>query len=195
MSGKSAKGISKKVDPITELRDIRSIKKCLSDNPRDYCLFVIGINTNLRAKDLVSLTVGMVKNLKIGSELVLNEKKTGKERRISMNKDCIEAIQNLISSFKRPRKDDSQLFRGREGDIKPISVNYLVNKWVKMINLKGKYGSHSLRKTFGYHMRVQHKVSILILMQMFNHHSQKQTLDYLCVQPDEIKEVYMLGVG
>ncbi len=58
-----------------------------------------------------------------------------------------------------------------------------------------KYGSHSLRKTFGYHMRVQHKVSIPILMQIFNHHSQKQTLDYLCVQPDEIKEVYMLGVG
>jgi integrase len=195
MTKQSAKGISKKVDPITELKDIKSIKKCLNDNPKDLCLFTIGINTNLRASDLVRITVGMVKDLKTGDELVLNEKKTKKERRITMNQDCIDAIQNLISSFKRSRKDDSQLFRGREGDIQAIGVNYLVNKWVKMINLKGKYGSHSLRKTFGYHMRVQHKVSIPILMQIFNHHSQKQTLDYLCVQPDEIREVYMLGVG
>ena len=191
----SAKGISKKVDPITELKDIKSIKKLLKDNPRDLCLFIIGINTNLRASDLVKIKVGMVKDLKVGKELVLTETKTKKERRITLNQDCIDAIQNLISSFKQPRKDDSQLFRGREGDIKPISVNYLVNKWVKMINLKGKYGSHSLRKTFGYHMRVQYKVSIPVLMHIFNHHSQKQTLDYLCVQPDEIRDVYMLGVG
>ena len=194
MKKKSAKGISKKVDPITELKDIRSIKKCLQDNPRDLCLFTIGINTNLRASDLVRISVGMVNDLNVGDELVLIEKKTEKERRISLNRDCIDTIQNLINSFKQPRKDDSQLFRGRQGDIKPIGVNYLVNKWVKIINLKGKYGAHSLRKTFGYHMRVQHKVSIPILMQIFNHHSQKQTLDYLCVQPDEIKEVYMLGV-
>jgi integrase len=101
----------------------------------------------------------------------------------------------LIKSFKTPRKNNSQLFKGREGDIKPISVNYLVRKWVGIINLKGNYGAHSLRKTFGYHMRVQHKVSIPILMQIFNHHSQNQTLDYLSIQPDEIKEVYMLDVG
>jgi site-specific recombinase XerD len=195
MVKKSVKGISKKVDPITELKDVKTIKKCLSDKPRDLCLFTIGINTNLRASDLTRITVGMVKDLKPGEELVLVEKKTKKERRITLNNDCVDAIQNLIQSFKGIRKDNSQLFRGREGDIKPIGVNYLVNKWVKMINLKGKYGSHSLRKTFGYHMRVQHKVSIPILMQIFNHHSQKQTLDYLCVQPDEIKEVYMLGVG
>ena len=194
MTKKSSKGISKKVDPITELKDIRSIKKCLSDNPKDLCLFTIGINTNLRASDLVRITVGMVKGLKAGEELVLIEKKTKKERRITLNQDCIDTIQNLINSFSQPRKDNSQLFRGREGDIKPIGVNYLVNKWVKMINLKGKYGSHSLRKTFGYHMRVQHKVSIPVLMQIFNHHSQRQTLDYLCVQPDEIRDVYMLGV-
>ena len=60
MVKKSAKGISKKVDPITELKDIISIKKCLSDNPRDLCLFTVGINTNLRASDLVRITVGMV---------------------------------------------------------------------------------------------------------------------------------------
>jgi integrase len=186
---------AKKVDPITELKDIKSIKKLLKDTPRDLCLFILGIQTNLRASDLVGITVGQVKDLKVGDEWVVNEKKTGKERRLSLGPASYEAVQNLIKSFKISRKDDSQLFRGRQGDIKPVSVHYLVNKWVKMINLKGNYGAHTLRKTFGYQMRVQNKVSIPILMTLFNHNTQKQTLDYLCVQPDELKEVYMLGIG
>ena len=28
------------------------------------------------------------------------------------------------------------------------------------------------------------------LMACFNHSSQKQTLDYLCIQPEEVKDVY-----
>ena len=34
-------------------------------------------------------------------------------------------------------------------------------------------------------------VGIPELMVCFNHSTQKQTLDYLCVQPEEIKSVYM----
>ena len=189
------KGDKTRVEPITELKDIRAIKKILQDSSRDLALLTVGINTNLRASDLCRITVGMVKNLQVGGELVIHEKKTGKERRITLNKDCVNSIQQLIGSFKIPRPDASQLFRGRQGDIHTVSVNYLVKKWCKLINLKGRYGSHTLRKTFGYHMRVQHKVSIPVLMTLFNHNTQKQTLDYLCVQPDELKEVYMLGIG
>ncbi len=183
------------VEPIREIKDIKLIKKLLRGNPRDLALFVVGTNTNLRASDLCRITVGMVKDLKVSDKLILHEKKTGKERRINLNQDCVKTIQTLINSSKSPRNDDTQLFRGRQGKIDTIGVNYLVKKWCRMINLGGKYGSHTLRKTFGYQMRVQHKVSIPVLMTIFNHSTQKQTLDYLCVQPDEVREVYMLGVG
>ena len=52
------------------------------------------------------------------------------------------------------------------------------------------YGSHTLRKTFGYHQRVTFGVSLPVLMETFNHSSQRQTLDYLCVQADEIRGIY-----
>ena len=181
--------------PISELKDIRSIKKLLKDNPSDYALFTVGINTNLRASDLSQITVGMVKDLNVGDELILHERKTGKERRINLNQDCVKAIEALIASRQTPPNDDDQLFQGRQGNIDTIGINYLVKKWTRMVNLKGRYGSHTLRKTFGYQMRVQHKVSIPVLMTIFNHSTQRQTLDYLCVQPDEVREVYMLGVG
>ena len=57
-----AAGSQIKVDPIKNLKDIKAIKKMLAASPRDYALFVMGINTNLRASDLINLTVGRVRN-------------------------------------------------------------------------------------------------------------------------------------
>ena len=71
------------------------------------------------------------------------------------------------------------------------TVNNMVKAWCKEINLKGNYGSHTLRKTFGYHQRVTFNTELPLLMACFNHSTQKQTLDYLCIQADEIKDVYM----
>ena len=49
------KGTRIKVEPIRKPKDIQTIKKLLVDNPRDFCLFILGINTNLRASDLLGL--------------------------------------------------------------------------------------------------------------------------------------------
>ena len=69
------------------------------------------------------------------------------------------------------------------------AVNLKVKRWCAAIRLKGNYGAHSLRKTFGYHKR-HAGIDIPTLMECFNHATQKQTLDYLCIQPEEIKNVY-----
>jgi len=52
-------GSSIKVDPIRNKRDIATIKKMLADRPRDPALFTLGINTNLRASDLLRIKVAM----------------------------------------------------------------------------------------------------------------------------------------
>ena len=57
--------------------------------------------------------------------------------------------------------------------------------------MKGNYGSHTLRKTFGYHQRVTFGVEIPQLMVTFTHKSQRQTLEYLCIQDEEVKSIYM----
>jgi hypothetical protein len=41
-----------------------------------------------------------------------------------------------------------------------------------------------------YHQRVTFGTDLLRLMVCFNHSTQKQTLDYLCIQPEEIGDVY-----
>ncbi len=178
------------VAPIKELKDIKAIKKLLADKPRDLCLFVMGINTNLRAIDLLSITVGQMATLQPGEEFTLKEKKTGKDRRITMNKAVHTAIQQYLDAI--PTDDDAFLFRSQRGAVLTVpSLSRLVKSWCKLINLKGNYASHSLRKTWGYHQRVKHNVGIPELMVCFNHSTQRQTLDYLCIQPEEIKSVYL----
>jgi integrase len=182
------KGDQIKVDPIRKRKDIESIKKLLGDDPRNYALFTIGINTNLRASDLLRIRVGQVRDFKPGDEIELKERKTGKSRRITLNKACVQAIQRLLAS--RPYADEELLFTGQRGPLTVPSVHRLVKGWCRAINLRGNYGSHSLRKTWGYHQRVTFGVDIPRLMVCFNHSTQRQTLDYLCIQPEEIKDVY-----
>ena len=184
------KGSTIKVDPIRKLKHIEAIKELLKDKPRDLCLFTLGINTNLRASDLVNLTIGQVAYLNPGDELCIKERKTGKLRCISLNQKVITAITALIGDLSDP---SAPLFQSRKGNGK-LSVSYInqmVKSWCKEIKLKGNYGSHTLRKTFGYIHRTQFCTDIPTLMIMFNHSSQKQTLDYLGIQPTEIKDAYM----
>jgi len=183
------KGSQTRVDPIKNLKDIKSIKKLLLDKPRDHALFVMGINTNLRASDLINITVGQVRDLKSGEDLVLKEIKTGKSRRITLNSACVTAIKDLLESSNLT--DSDPLFKSKKGDklIVP-SVSRLVKNWCRQINLKGNFAAHTLRKTWGYHQRVTFNTDIPTLMECFNHSTQKQTLTYLCVQPEEIRGVY-----
>lgn len=184
-----APGSQIKVEPIKETKDIKGIRKMLSGNHRDLALFIVGINTNLRASDLLSIKVGMVRGLKPMGEIELREKKTGKSRRISLNGACIEAIRGLLAS--RPYEDKDFLFRSQRGDVLTVpSLHRLVKSWCREINLRGNYGSHTLRKTWGYHQRVTFGMGLPELMVCFNHSTQRQTLEYLCVQPEEVRSVY-----
>ncbi len=182
------KGSTIKVEPIRDLKDIDTIKKLLYNNPLHSCLFTVGINTNLRASDLCRITVRQVRGLEPMESIEFKEKKTGKIKRVTLNNECIRAIERLLAS--REYRDSDPLFLGQRGPIKPTTVHKYVKAWCKSINLKGNYGSHTLRKTWGYHQRVTFGSGIPELMVAFNHSTQRQTLDYLCVQPEEVRSLY-----
>ena len=186
-TNRPAKGSTITVQPIQKLKDIQSIKKLLHDKPRDRCLFILGINTNLRASDLLSIKVGQVRDV---DELVLKERKTGKHRRITLNKVVRSSIQGLLAGS--DLEDDDYLFQSQRADRLTVpSVNRLVKQWTGAINLKGNYGSHTLRKTFGYHQHKTFKTPLPDLMVAFNHSTQRQTLDYLCIQSKEQRDLYL----
>lgn len=58
------------VEPIKEIKKLEKMKKYLkARNLRDYCLFVLGINSGLRVSDLLNLKIGdVVENGKMQQE-------------------------------------------------------------------------------------------------------------------------------
>lgn len=136
--------------------------------------------------------MGQVRYLQPGQHFTLTEQKTGKERRVTINKAVYEAILGLLRSLSKA-EDTSPLFQSRKGSQKLCVpyLNALVKGWCRAVNLKGNYGSHTLRKTFGYMHRTVHNTDIPTLMTLFNHATQKQTLAYLGIQEADIQEAYM----
>jgi len=151
------------VQPIRDTRDIENIKKLLSTNTRDLLLFTMGINNGLRCGDLLKLTVNDVKDLKPGETLTIREQKTGKDNILMINKTTHKILKQFLGETKSG--DGQFLFKSRKGDT-PLtvgSVNSMVKDWCHAINLKGNYGTHSLRKTFGYIQRKKFGVGWEIL--------------------------------
>lgn len=184
------KGSSIKVEPIRSKRAIGNIKKILIDNPRDLCLFTMGINTAFRANELLSIKVDDVRDLKAGDHFELKQSKTKKYRIVTFNENVICAIQNLLDSKKFT--NDDYLFKGRKGLLRVPTVSTMVKNWCRDVGLKGNYASHSLRKTWGYWQRVEAGTAIPLLMEAFGHSTQKQTLAYLGIQPQELQDIYSL---
>ena len=56
------------------------------------------------------------------------------------------------------------------------------------VELRGNYGTHSLRKTWGYHARLQ-GVDLALIMHKLNHSSIATTKRYLGITDDELQEV------
>lgn len=188
-------GSTIRVEPIKSQKDINLLKKLLADSPRDLAIFILGVNTNLRASDLLSIRIGQVRHIEVGGQFDVREKKTSKIRTITINRAAHAAISALLVTMPDADNNDC-LFKSRKGAGK-LTVSYLsqlVKQWCKEINLRGNYGSHSLRKTWGYVMRTVHGVDIPTLMSIFGHATQRQTLAYLCIQPEEIRDCYMREV-
>lgn len=181
---------SQKAEPIKKMKDIKAIKALIKDSPRNSTLFVLGINTNLTPSELVHLKVDQVKSCGVGENLVLTDEKTGKTREVTLNRITVNAIKSLLESS--DFTDDDYLFKSQRGSLIVPSVHRLINKWCDAINLNGNFGSHTLRKTWGYHQHFAFGVELSKLAQYFNHSSPKQTKDYLCISDaDEEKNIFL----
>jgi integrase len=183
------------VDPIRKLKDIKAISKLTTDNPRDHLLFLMGINNGLRAGDLIRLKVRDVRYLKVGDTLTIKEGKTGKDNILVINKTVYRALNNFLDKVKPD--DEDYIFASRKGSshLQSQAVSKLVKKWTSAINLKGNYGAHSLRKTWGYIQRTVHGVGFEIICKRYNHSNPAITMRYLGIQDKEVHGVLMNDIG
>ena len=189
------KGDRLTVDPIREIKNIKAISSLTRDNPRDHLLFVLGVNNGLRAADLLSLKAGDVRHMKVGDTLTIKESKTGKHNVLVVNKTVHKALREYLGKVQPADEDFLFASRKGKGPLQSQAVSKLVKRWARAINLKGNYGAHTLRKTWGYIQRTVHGVGFEIICKRYNHSSPAITMRYLGIQDKEVHSTLMNEIG
>lgn len=172
------------VEPIRSKRDLKRIESFLKQQGiRDLVFFVIGTNCGLRISDILNLNVGDVKNK---SYINLTEKKTGKPKRFPIN----IKLKPLLAKFTKGRSDNEPLFLSRfRNRMERTQCYRIINSACKKAGVDYKVGTHTLRKTFGYHHYQKFK-DVAVLQKIFNHYSPQVTLRYIGIDQDMIDDSY-----
>lgn len=126
--------------------------------------------------------------------IVLNEKKTGKLRRIRVH----PKLKEMISNLRRPINQGSDLiFVNKSGEvISQVYLNRMIKRRVKDsgVSTSGNISSHMFRKTFARHIwdkqgRTEH--ALTYIQEMFNHTTIMQTKKYLGIRQEELDNLYL----
>lgn len=181
-------GSAIKVEPIRTKKAIADIKLLLGRSPRDLCLFTLGINTAYRANELLSIRAGQVRGLQAGDVIDVKQSKSERYRQVTLNPMAISAIRQLLES--RMFADEDFLFWSQQGQVLQVpTVTNMVKRWCVGAGLRGNYGSHSLRKTWGF-WQYKRGTPLPLLMEAFGHQTQQQTMAYLCIQAKEVAQIF-----
>ena len=193
------KGAAIKVDPIRDLSAIARIKRNLEREGkyRDLCLFTLGINTGWRANELLSIRVGDVEHLKDYDMLELKQSKNKKYRITPLNPAARQAVQKWLMVYQREFPAyyyrEAPLFMSmkyRRSALLVSTVNALMKSWSRRVGINGPIGSHSMRKTWGYHQRITFGVALSLICRAYGHSSEHETLSYIGILPGEINNLY-----
>ena len=179
----------KTVQPIRDKKKIAIMKTLLREKgEKYYILFRVGINVGLRVSDILSL---IISDLRERKHVTIIEKKTGKTRRFLIPNSLQKEIATFIE--KNNMKDEDYLIQSRKGDNKPITriqAYRVLNEIAKQIGLD-EVGTHTMRKTFGYH-HYQANKDVAILQSIFGHSYPSICLRYIGIT-DDMKDNSLKG--
>lgn len=173
------------VEPIRSKRDIRQIENILARQcKRDLLLFILGTNSGLRISDLLALNVGDVKDK---SYIEITEKKTGKPKKFPINRRLRYIIADYCSGMGKNEPLFQSMWHKR---LDRTTSYYIIHDACKKAGVPGAFGTHTMRKTFGYHHYQQFR-DVVILQKIFNHSNPKITMRYIGIEQDNIDRTYM----
>lgn len=169
------------VEPIRDKEKIELIKVILKrQGMRDYLMFLLGINSGLRISDILKLKVSDVLNKQY---INIKEQKTGKNKKFPIT----DSFKTQLNEYIMHKQPDDWLFLSRRGNraITRVQAYRIINKACLNAGITEQVGTHTLRKTFGYHFYNKTK-DIGLLQNIFNHSTPSVTLRYIGINQDII---------
>ncbi|SDI68140.1 tyrosine-type recombinase/integrase [Alteribacillus bidgolensis] len=169
------------VSTIKDVQKIQLMKEVIKKkSTRDYLLFVMGINTGLRIGQLLQLKVEDVVDNQGNFRLFME-----------IDNQSVYLNEQIRRAFKHHFQTEiglqhSYLFQSSRGE-NPITRQQayrIINEAAKKVGIKEKAGTHTLRKTFGYHAYVK-GIAVSFIQQRFHQAAPSETLKYIGVEKTE----------
>ena len=186
------------VEPIRDRKKIAQIKNLLRGEGRfrDLLLFTVGVNTALRISDLLQLQIGQFLDDRgrYKHRFWIHEQKRNKRHEVVINQSIREALEEYLEAYPGVAENSGHFvfFNTKTNSyFEPIKRGQAWKFIVSIcseVGLPGNYGTHSLRKTWGYHARMQ-GVDLALIMHKLNHESIAYTKRYLGITDDELEAV------
>lgn len=186
------------VQPIRDRKKISQIKNLLRGQKRfrDLLLFVVGINSALRVSDMLGLTVAdfVDPDGQPRASFLIRESKRGKRTEVVINEAIRDALREELAAYPGITDNPEHFVffnQKRGGYTQPVSrklVWRMISELCADVGLAGNYGTHSLRKTWGYHARMN-GVAMALIMHKLNHANVQVTKRYLGITDDEVGEI------
>ena len=169
---------------------IRKLAK--DENYKMSLLVALGCFTGLRISDILALRWNQILGV---DEFTIIEKKTGKQRTLRLNPQLQKHIQECYEHIK-PIGVKAPILVSQKGTTFTIqAINRKLKDIKKQYKVKIKnFSCHSLRKTFGRQVYTMSgdsaELTLVKLMELFNHSSIAITKRYLGLRQEEILETY-----
>ena len=181
------------VEAIKDVKKIRRMQALILNlgTCKEYAFVKVGLNTGLRVSDIIKLTWD---DLEMNDNFIyidLKEKKTGKSKRIKLNGE----LRQTLNELRELHPTDFWVFQSESNNAnghhwtRQTPYDFL-NKFGKLAGITTRIGTHTLRKSFGYH-NYKRGIDLSYLQKIFNHATPRQTLDYIGITQDEIDEIYI----
>lgn len=154
---------------------------------RDKAILELLYSSGLRVSELTTLDIN---DFDIKESLVRVKGKGKKERIIPIGSKAIEAIKNYLPERILLKKKSVALFlNNRGGRLTQRSIRRIVNKYGRMIALKGYLSPHALRHTFATHL-LHDGADLRSIQELLGHSSLSTTQKYTHVDIAHLMEVY-----
>jgi len=177
------------VNPVKNIQHERMFVDYLKLNYKREALFwMISRYSGYRVSDLLEFTVSDIKDILKIDRFEIKERKTGKLRKVVLKPYLKKELKESI----KDKADHEKLFRSRQGDNQSVSSRQMgrtLKQAAKEVGLKLNIGTHSGRKTFGYHL--SEKSGLSLVQAIFGHSTQLMTMIYIGVYEEMQDEAVM----
>jgi site-specific recombinase XerD len=165
--------------------EYKAMLQVAGENPRDFAIVMLFLQTGLRVSELVNLKLEDVDFA--SKELTVRQGKGRKDRVVPLVGQASEALKAYLAVRDNATEYDN-VFLARNGtSMDPRTVRYRIQKYYKEAGIRKKASVHTLRHTFATH-QIHNGLKINQLKEVLGHRQMETTYKYVHLDRTNLRQ-------